>query len=129
MISRPVALGRAVKVRRAGVLREDGPLGESRSSKPDSSGGGTSSGQSGPKTQNLPYYPLRVEEDSEKRSASSASSAHTNWPADPMRFYGSGQQTSGTLLDLYPAGPVLNIGGAKTLLSWDRLVLCELVED
>jgi hypothetical protein len=24
---------------------------------------------------------------------------------------------------------VLNIGGAKTLLSWDRLVLCELVED
>jgi hypothetical protein len=33
------------------------------------------------------------------------------------------------LRDLYPAGPVLNIGGAKTLLSWDRLVLCELVED
>ena len=44
--------------------------------------------------------------------------------------YGSGQETSGTLLDLYPAGPVLNIGGgAKTLLSWDRPVLCELVED
>ena len=43
--------------------------------------------------------------------------------------HGSGQETSGTLLDLYPAGPVLNIGGAKTLLSWDRLVLCELVED
>jgi hypothetical protein len=43
--------------------------------------------------------------------------------------YGSGQETSGTLLDLYPAGPILNIGGAKTLLSWDRLVLCELVED
>jgi hypothetical protein len=43
--------------------------------------------------------------------------------------YGSGQETTGTLLDLYPAGPVLNIGGAKTLLSWDRLVLCELVED
>jgi hypothetical protein len=42
---------------------------------------------------------------------------------------GAGQETSGTLLDLYPAGPVLNIGGAKTLLSWDRLVLCELVED
>jgi hypothetical protein len=30
---------------------------------------------------------------------------------------------------LYPAGPVLNVGGAKTLISWDRLVLCELVED
>jgi hypothetical protein len=43
--------------------------------------------------------------------------------------YGSGQETTGTLLDLYPAGPVLNIGGVKTLLSWDRLVLCELVED
>jgi hypothetical protein len=42
---------------------------------------------------------------------------------------GAGKETSGTLLDLYPAGPVLNIGGAKTLLSWDRLVLCELVEE
>jgi len=43
--------------------------------------------------------------------------------------FGVGQATSGTLLDLYPAPPVLNIGGAKTLLAWDRLVLCELVED
>jgi len=43
--------------------------------------------------------------------------------------YGAGQETSGTLLDLYPAGPVLNVAGAKTLISWDRLVLCELVED
>jgi hypothetical protein len=43
--------------------------------------------------------------------------------------YGSGQQTSGVLLDFYPTGPVLSIGGAKTLLPWDRLVLCELVED
>ena len=43
--------------------------------------------------------------------------------------FGVGQATSGTLLDLYPVGPVLNIDGAKTLLSWDRLVLCELVED
>jgi hypothetical protein len=43
--------------------------------------------------------------------------------------FGAGVETSGVLLDLYPAGPVLNIGGAKTLLSWDRLVLCELVED
>jgi hypothetical protein len=42
---------------------------------------------------------------------------------------GVGQATSGTLLDLYPAGPVLSLNGAKTLLSWDRLVLCELVED
>jgi hypothetical protein len=43
--------------------------------------------------------------------------------------FGVGQETSGTLLDLFPAGPVLNIKGAKTCLSWDRLVLCELVED
>ena len=43
--------------------------------------------------------------------------------------FGAGVETSGTLLDLYPAGPVLNIGGVKTMLSWDRLVLCELVED
>jgi hypothetical protein len=43
--------------------------------------------------------------------------------------FGAGVETSGTLLDLYPAGPILNIGGAKTLVSWDRLVLCELVED
>jgi hypothetical protein len=42
---------------------------------------------------------------------------------------GAGQETSGILLDLYPAGPVLSVGGTKTLISWDRLVLCELVED
>jgi hypothetical protein len=43
--------------------------------------------------------------------------------------YGSGQETSGTLLDFYPAGPILSVAGAKTLISWDRLVLCERVED
>ena len=43
--------------------------------------------------------------------------------------FGVGQETSGTLLDLYPAGPVLNVAGAKPLISWDRLVICELVED
>jgi hypothetical protein len=42
---------------------------------------------------------------------------------------GAGVETGGILLDLYPAGPVLNVGGAKTLIAWDRLVLCELVED
>jgi hypothetical protein len=42
---------------------------------------------------------------------------------------GETRETSATLLDLYPAGPVLNIAGAKTLLCWERLVLCELVED
>jgi hypothetical protein len=42
---------------------------------------------------------------------------------------GERRETSATLLDLYPAGPVLNIAGAKTLLCWERLVLAELVED
>ena len=42
--------------------------------------------------------------------------------------YGSGQETSGVLLDFYPAGPVLKIRGARTLISWDRLVLVELAE-
>jgi hypothetical protein len=43
--------------------------------------------------------------------------------------YGSGQETSGTLLDLYPAGPILNLNGAKALISRDRLTVVELVED
>ncbi len=43
--------------------------------------------------------------------------------------FGVGQATSGILLDLYPAGPVLSMGGAKTLICWERLVMCELVED
>ena len=38
-------------------------------------------------------------------------------------------ETSGTLLDLYPVGPILNLAGVKTLVSWDRLGLVELVED
>ena len=77
---------------RGGPSAEDGPLGESRSSKPNSSGGGA---QSGPKSQNPTYQPPRVEKDSEKRSASSASSAHTDWSADPMRFYRSGGNGQG----------------------------------
>ena len=43
--------------------------------------------------------------------------------------YGSGQETSGTLLDFFPAGLVLHIDGVKTLISWDRLVAVQLVED
>jgi putative DNA primase/helicase len=75
---------------RSGRSAEDGPLGEFRLSKPNSSGEGAQSGQSGPKRQNPPYQPPRVEQDSEKRSASSASSARPGWAADPMRFYGGG---------------------------------------
>jgi hypothetical protein len=43
--------------------------------------------------------------------------------------FGSGVQTSGTLLDVYPSGPIFSLNGAKTLISWDRLALAELVED
>jgi hypothetical protein len=39
------------------------------------------------------------------------------------------RETTGTLLDVYPAGPVLNAGGARTLISWDTLAVVELVED
>jgi hypothetical protein len=43
--------------------------------------------------------------------------------------FGAGACASGVLLDFFPAGPMLHIDGVKTLISWDRLVLCELVED
>jgi putative DNA primase/helicase len=59
----------------SGQSSEEVPLGESRSSKPDSSGVDAAGGQSGPKSQNLSYQYPRVEKDSEKRSAWSASSA------------------------------------------------------
>jgi hypothetical protein len=38
------------------------------------------------------------------------------------------QETSGTLLELYPFGPLLDVGGTQTVIPWDRIVLCELVE-
>ena len=43
--------------------------------------------------------------------------------------YEGGQETTAALLDLCPAGPVLSIDGAKTVIFWDRLTLMELVED
>ncbi len=42
---------------------------------------------------------------------------------------GEARETTATLLDFYPAGPVLNVDGAKTLICWERLVLVELQED
>lgn len=35
---------------------------------------------------------------------------------------------SGKLLDTFPTGMVVGANGCRTLLSWDRLVLCDLVE-
>jgi hypothetical protein len=42
---------------------------------------------------------------------------------------GSERETRGSLLDTFPVGIVLNIAGSKTIISWDRLVLLELIED
>jgi hypothetical protein len=46
-----------------------------------------------------------------------------------MDGFGAGACASGVLLDFFPAGPVLNIDGAKTLIAWERLVAVQLVED
>jgi len=43
--------------------------------------------------------------------------------------FGAGVEVSGVLLDYFPAGPILSIDGARTLLSWDRIVAVQLVED
>jgi hypothetical protein len=58
----------------------------------------------------------------------------TTWLGRTLRLqyvdaFGEGMETSGTLLDLSPFGMVANIRGAKTVISWERLVLVELVED
>jgi hypothetical protein len=42
---------------------------------------------------------------------------------------GMGVETSGTLLDLYPFGPVLSLSGEKTALSWDCLRAVTLIND
>ncbi len=42
---------------------------------------------------------------------------------------GMGAETSGTLLDLYPFGPVLSLSGEKTALSWDSLRAVTLIND
>jgi putative DNA primase/helicase len=68
-------LGGGAKGPHGGQSADDGPRGGSRSSKPYSPGAGGNGGQSGPKNQKAPYQNPRVEKDSEKRSASSASSA------------------------------------------------------
>ena len=42
---------------------------------------------------------------------------------------GDARVTTATFLDWTPVGLLLNIAGSKTLLAWERLVLCELQED
>jgi P4 family phage/plasmid primase-like protien len=79
---------------RSGRSADDGPLGESRISKPSSSSAAENRGQSGPKNQNPSKQKPRVEKVLEKRSASSASSARGDWPGDPTRFYRKGRDES-----------------------------------
>jgi hypothetical protein len=43
--------------------------------------------------------------------------------------YGDSVETTAALLDTCPAGPVLSIDGARTLITWPRVILLELVED
>lgn len=43
--------------------------------------------------------------------------------------YGSGQETTGTLLDLYSFGPVLSLSGERTALAWDSLRTVTLIND
>jgi hypothetical protein len=40
-----------------------------------------------------------------------------------------GVETRGTLLELYPFGPVLSLSGEKTALSWDSLRSGTLIND
>jgi hypothetical protein len=42
---------------------------------------------------------------------------------------GDARETTATLLDWTPVGILVNTAGAKSLIAWDRLVLCELQED
>jgi hypothetical protein len=42
---------------------------------------------------------------------------------------GGGQEASGVLLDWCPAGPVLNVRGARTIIAWDRLAVVELAAE
>ncbi len=57
----------------------------------------------------------------------------STWLARTLRVeyagaMGDTRETTATLLDLCLVGPILSVAGAKTLITWDRLVLAELVE-
>jgi hypothetical protein len=58
----------------------------------------------------------------------------STWVSRTLRleYVGAGgemQETTATLLDWCGMGPVFNLGGARTVVGWDRLVICELQED
>jgi hypothetical protein len=39
------------------------------------------------------------------------------------------RETTGTLLDVYPAGVIVNAAGARTLIAWETVAVVELQED
>ncbi len=58
----------------------------------------------------------------------------STWISRTLRveYVGAGGEMragTGTLLDWCGMGPVFNLAGARTVVGWDRVVLCELVED
>ena len=68
------------------------------------------------------------------RRAGTRTMLPSSWIARTLRLQyvgaaGEVQETTGTLLDWCAMGPIFNLAGAKTVVGWDRLVLCELVED
>jgi hypothetical protein len=68
------------------------------------------------------------------RRAGTRSMVPTTWLTRSLKIEyvgpsGEARETTATLLDWCPVGLLLNIAGAKTLLSWERLVMCELIED
>jgi hypothetical protein len=42
---------------------------------------------------------------------------------------GAVRETAGTLADLYPAGPILNVAGSRTMISWETIATVELEAD
>jgi hypothetical protein len=68
------------------------------------------------------------------KRAGTRSMVPTTWLARSVRIEfvgaaGDARETQATLLDWCPVGLLLSIAGAKTLLAWERVVICELIED
>ena len=58
----------------------------------------------------------------------------TTWLGRELRLEYTGaddkaQNTKGVLLDWCPFGVVLNVAGARTIFSWERIALVELIGD
>jgi hypothetical protein len=39
------------------------------------------------------------------------------------------RETTATLLDVFPTGAVVNVGGARTLIAWETIAVVELQND